>query len=968
MLQHQNNQSNTRRQRGTAGLFSLLGGAGVAAFGIGVLARSLGLTALGVACAAAGVAGAQLSKGANRAGNGARNSVGDVPEGAAPHSKASDGASNNNHADQAFSLANADAEQARSACEKPASSVQGSSPQTRQEVSADAPDHAKGKSAAASLEHASQANGEEANEENPSLSAGKNSAEGSSSSRIGASEGASEENEPSEKQGAHEKTGGINSDEFVANGEPRSSSDPDDAESVEGEEQSGLSARENAEAARTNEPESNEAHDTGTAAYIALRQRLLESSDPLAELRLAVADIHERELDADIDPSETEPPAPVETYLARRLDEAGLTKNDLDMPAVRVVSPRRTHLFYLRTNGSMTYAAKLRVLAIEAALNAYAFANRYFKSPSKATLEQVYQLCQGLTSSVCAQIPNITMELPREGQPLSDPDGEWMVREVLGQALETVQTPYRLTATYRANVACGDVAIQVDVTPASVFPGTAWVDDNTGIVPTTSDMRRQEASRYALRMGIMLAACAFHSSQRVRHVWVQGVLDTPNSHACYYHARIDRSAFRWIEMDHIVDPISCLLCLGGTLRHENGILQPIEEGFSLDDQRFCPPRRFEPVALSTRTLDPRYAYALGTSHVSDLAISDTDERQAVADSVVRNLTDSTEHNVRMIFDLAAQTPDASVKSAAQRTATKLIDGTLSDDDALAIHEEFVSGDPLTRATEKGMELLEHKDFKGAASVFEGALAPIDAGKDYQDTSSVAYRAFDSYVDRAIYNRLHLGDSRTVRLVPHAYLEAHMALAISLLAQGDLQGALKHAERGHEIAPVSGWATLNLVTCLVTLNREDDAVKQLDDLLKVAHDPQSIGLAYYQMAHLQWSRGNLLAARACFERIPTSMSQSMPTLGREFSALLSENGGEEATEPLSDEASRKILADHGIPVAPSERIAHYFYEGMAASFDAEVFPVAKNFVEQLGQLSGDDVVMDVIRSVEGEPDR
>lgn len=949
MSQHQNNQSNTHRQKGTTGLFALLGGAGVAAFGMGVLARSLGLTALGVACAAAGVAGAQLSKGANQASDGTQNFAGNESEGATSHSNASCSASNNTPADQAFASDNADARHTQAACAQLASSGQDSSPETRQEASADVPKNSEDHTAAPNLDHSSQASNEKTKEENSHFSASGNAGQESTSS--------SDSNPKDAAEGNDDPTERDTEQESVEQEEP-----------AVDEEQAGLSARDTAETARTDEPASDEAPDAGTAAYIALRQRLLKSSDPLAELRLVVANIHERELDADIDPSEAEPPAPVETYLARRLDEAGLTKDDLEMPAVRVVSPRRTHLFYLRTTGNMTYAAKLRVLAIEAALNAYAFANRYFKSPSKATLEQVYQLCQGLTSSVCAQIPNITMELPREGQPLSDPDGEWMVREVLGQALETVQTPYRLTATYRANVACGDVAIQVDVTPASVFPGTAWVDDNLGIVPTTSDMRRQEASRYALRMGIMLAACAFHASQRVRHVWVQGVLDTPNSHACYYHARIDRSAFRWIEMDHIVNPISCLLCLGGTLRHENGILQPIEEGFSLDDQRFCPPRRFEPVALSTRTLEPRYAYALGTSHVSDLAISDVDERQAVADSVVRNLTDSTEHNVHMIFDLAAQTPDASVKSAAQRTATKLIDGTLSDDDALAIHEEFVSGDPLTRATEKGMELLEHKDFKGAASVFEGALAPIDAGKDYQDTSSVAYRAFDSYVDRAIYNRLHLGDSRTVKLVPHAYLEAHMALAISLLAQGDLQGALKHAERGHEIAPVSGWGTLNLVTCLITLDREDDAVKQLDDLLKVAHDPQSIGLAYYQMGHLQWSRGNLLAARACFERIPMSMGEAMPTLGREFSTLLSENGGEEVTEPLSDDASRKILTEHGIPVAPSERIAHYFYEGMAASFDAEVFPVAKNFVEQLGQFSGDDVVMDVIHSVEGEPDR
>lgn len=698
--------------------------------------------------------------------------------------------------------------------------------------------------------------------------------------------------------------------------------------------------------------------------FSALWKRLVASSDPIAELKLVAGEIHQREIDADIDSTAAAPTA-AETYLARRLDEAGLFDTTIELPNIRIVSPRRTHLFYLRTSGPMTYAAKLRVIALEAALNACCFVNRYFRHPEEATLDQVYQLYQGLTSSVCAQIPSITMELPREGEPLSDPDGEWMVREILGQAIETVQTPYRLTALYRSNVACGDVAIQVDLTPSSVFPRTAWVPD-LGVVLTTSDMRRQEASRYGLRMGIMLAACAFHASQRVRHVWVQGVVNTPSEHRCYYHARIDRSSFRWIEMDHIVDPISCLLCLGGTLRHENGILQPIEDGFSLDDPRFCPPRRFEPIALSTRTLEPRYAHALGTKQVSGLAIDESEERSSVADNVVRRLNDSTEQNVRMIFDLASQVQDPTVKTAARRTATKLIEGTLSDSDALAVREEFVDGDDLTQAVQVAGRQLQDEDFSDAINTLQQALAPIDAAHTYEDSPNEVWRAFDSYVDRALYNRMHTDDKRTVRLVPHAYLEAHMSLAVALLAQGNVEGALEHARRGHAVAPDSSWTSLNLVTCLQAAGKDDEALDQLDQLLKVAHDPQGIGLAYYQMAHLQWMRGNLLAARACFEHIPQYMGQTLPTLGTELAILMSENGGT-SMEPLSDETSNRILREHGIPVAPSEKVAHYFYEGLAASFDAEVFPVAKSFVEQLGQLSGDDVVMNVIRSVEGEPD-
>lgn len=927
MLHEEHIPERENKPQHTGWLFSLLGGTGAAAAVLGALAHSLTLTVAGIACAIVGGGGALYDgKKADKDphAHDVRNAVAPITDSNEDASKPAPEASPTSPNAQGHFSANLDDAPKQNETTKPVSAQPASKQHERESV--DTPI--------------------DASEVAPA--SGSTAADNTEAKRQ-----ADSGTQPEADASAEEVTPSSLSKKNDA-GQPGSSKDQTSVAS-QGDEQITAESPDVDDATQQN---SDPTH------FHALWKRLLGTSDPIAELKLVVGEIHEREIDADIDASAT-PPTAVESYLARRLNEAGLFDSSVELPSIRVVSPRRTRLFYLRTSGPMSYAAKLRVIAIEAALNSFCFVNRYFKHPEEATLEQVYQLYQGLTSSVCAQIPSITMELPHEGEPLSDPDGEWMVREILGQAIETVQTPYRLTATYRSNVACGDVAIQVDLTPAAVFPGTAWVPE-LGIVPTTSDMRRQEASRYGLRMGIMLAACAFHASQRVRHVWVQGIVNTPTAHRCYYHARIDRSSFRWIEMDHIVDPISCLLCLGGTLRHENGILQPIEDGFSLDDERFCPPRRFEPVALSSRTLEPRYAQALGTKKVSGLAIDESEERASIADDVVRRLNGSTEQNVRMIFDLASQVRDPTVKSAAQRTATKLIEGTLSDNDALAVREEFVDGDDLTQAVQLAGRQLQSEDFSDAISTLQKALDPIDAAHTYEDNTDEVWRAFDSYVDRALYNRMHADDKRTVKLVPHAYLEAHMSLAVALLAEGDIEQALEHAQRGHAVAPDSSWTSLNLVTCLQAAGKDDEAMEQLDQLLKVAHDPQGIGLAYYQMAHLQWMRGNLLAARACFEHIPQYIGSALPTLDTELLMLMNENGGT-TIEPLSDETSNRILTEHGIPVAPSEKIAHYFYEGLAASFDAEVFPVAKSFVEQLGQLSGDDVVMNIIRSVEGEPD-
>ena len=51
-----------------------------------------------------------------------------------------------------------------------------------------------------------------------------------------------------------------------------------------------------------------------------------------------------------------------------------------------------------------------------------------------------------------------------------DPDGEWAVRHAISQAIESFQLPYRLVANFRSNVADGNVAIEVQLTPGDVFP------------------------------------------------------------------------------------------------------------------------------------------------------------------------------------------------------------------------------------------------------------------------------------------------------------------------------------------------------------------------------------------------------------------------------------------------------------------------------------------------------------------
>ncbi len=701
-------------------------------------------------------------------------------------------------------------------------------------------------------------------------------------------------------------------------------------------------------------------------------ERILASPDPVAEMRLVVDDVHRREIDADVDP-EAEAPTVEESFLARQLDDAGLMDDSVELPELSCIRLRLTGLFYLRCAATeMTYAAKLRIVSLEAALNAaqlvHTFAERAgAEVADQLDLEGAYRIYQGFCSSICAQVPNVdgraTVRTTGAGE---NPNGEWAVRRALSWAIEVIRLPYRLTANYRCNLALGDVAIQVDLTPASVFPRSAYVE-GLGVVPTSGEMRRKEASRYALRVGLALAACAFHTSQRVRHVWVQGVLDTPSSRTCYYHARFSRSAFSWLELDGIVDPISCYQCLGGHLHHEGGVLRPVEMGFSLDDERFCPPRRYELPNSSERVLPERYARALGATRVSDLAIDEEGLRSQVADDVVRGLGSSTAANVRMMLDLAKRADDDSVSRAARRTARRLIDGSLSDDDGLAVREEFVHGDDLSRAVERANGLAGDQRFPAMVETLEGALAPIEEKGDFEDGADTVFRYFGSYVDRTFYNRLHGDDGRELRLVPRSYVEALIMLSGALLVQGEPERATRWARRAAEVAPMSPRACFVLSSSLMAQGATEEATGLLCRFLEEAHDATSAAMAYYQLAHIEWAQHHLLAAQACYLRILGIVRQPVPLVATELAYLASLLGEGDEVDADPERVSA-LLEAYGIPVAPTERMERIFAEGLSASFDAELFPVAKSFIDVLASETGDDVIMGIMRSVEGEPDQ
>ncbi|MCH3967973.1 MAG: tetratricopeptide repeat protein [Atopobiaceae bacterium] len=703
----------------------------------------------------------------------------------------------------------------------------------------------------------------------------------------------------------------------------------------------------------------------------ALSSQLLDSADPIADLKLVVGDIRTREAHASGLTAHPEVPelAPcgLESYLARTLEEAGLFSKDVDLPAIDVVRPHRSGLFYLRIEEeSFPYLAKVRVVSIEAALNATLFAALCVDDPAHASIEECYEVAARIESSVTAQ-------LPPEDSPIGRPPevnqlGEWSVRQALAVGVESFRLPYRLATDFRLNVAERRAAFEVDVTPAEAFPTSVWSGELGRVIPTTSTMRRQLASDYALRVGILVAAHAFRCSERVDTVHVAGILDNGSTHRCYYSVCFDRRRFRRIDLGDLADPQAAYASFDATVDLVGGVLTPIVQGFSLDDERFCPARRYESVDLSDRRLTGMPAEVLHADRVSDLAIHEEARREHMADAIARNLSESTEKNVRMILDLTQGDPDPTVAYAARRTVTGLIDGTLDEHDALDVEREFVSGDELSHAIERASDLLEAHDASTASRLLADALDPIDSFGLYEDDGTTTWRYFSSYVSRALYNKLLAKEGEQVNLVPDAYLEAHLLLSSACILQEDAQGALEHAERAMQVAPLDARGYLRAARAHENLEQWDEATHVLMDMLRLAHDPESLGVGYYRLAFMEWHAGNILAAGACYRKSLGFSSSCRAMAAMELRTLEVSTGSGPAQVTDDTTETDKVLVAHEIPLAPTREVSDALVTCAEAATDAEVFPVARNFATLLGALTGDDVMVDIMRSIETEPDR
>jgi tetratricopeptide (TPR) repeat protein len=255
----------------------------------------------------------------------------------------------------------------------------------------------------------------------------------------------------------------------------------------------------------------------------------------------------------------------------------------------------------------------------------------------------------------------------------------------------------------------------------------------------------------------------------------------------------------------------------------------------------------------------------------------------------------------------------------------------------------------------------------AAAILRDALRDYEGAHSLADTETSVHRFFRSYCDRALFNRLMANEGQKTILVPDAYYQARLMLAQAALAGGEAEEARRQSASMMVLAPMDTSAYLLHAQAQTALGDLEGAKETLILLLEHAYDPETLGNAYAALAQIFEQIGDEMASAASWRRCTRFVSSSYLMAVMNLNSL-SQKKPTEMAKMETDEDVDYVLASHNVPAAPTEEVSEAFVLAMRAAFDAEVFPVAKNFVDVLAMLSGDDVVLDISRSLEGEPDR
>lgn len=612
---------------------------------------------------------------------------------------------------------------------------------------------------------------------------------------------------------------------------------------------------------------------------------------------------------------------------------------------------RNDRWWLMPRSGEMGEEAYDGLLAIEATLNAY---DDLESRSWPGGMTQTWRLAQ-----IFAEVADLR---PHEGagtrleRALLDgarDDGEWGCRVRMANDLENLPAPFRIEATFRANLSRGLV-------------GASVVAPRPACFTMFEDSRRPAWARaYALRLALLLARRALASSPHVTRVVVN----------CREHGSestvlsLDlgkRDLERLLPLARRAALVDEGLPEDPSLRFRlapGGWLAPVEPFLDLACEELVPEDRHRTVELDRTPCDEALRRSCGAGRACDLGIMEKAGRAEAWLKVERELGGTTQEAVSRLMALRDSTDDATVADACERACRELVDGTVDVGDARALSQVFVDGSALARAVRRARGALSGEPspdiLEQALESLEAALAPAAQTGAYLDGPGVVYRYFNSLPERIAYNLEGPNDGRDVRLVPDEYYMAHSYASRMLGTLGRHEEALAHAEELVRVAPVTPDALLCKARCLEDLSRIFEAADLLMDGIRLSSTARDMAICFYRLAFMEWRLGRSDLSVACYQRAMGLHSDVAEQAALELRDLLA---AQPDLSELAEEDVLPALEAGGIPVGAVDALRRRTRDAVAACTDAGLFAVARPLCGALLELCRDDALVGVYRSL------
>lgn len=747
-------------------------------------------------------------------------------------------------------------------------------------------------------------------------------------------------------------------------------------------------------------------------------RRLLSEQDALS----ALEQVEGETLMAEDDPA-MRPPA-LMSCLARWLQEAGLQEAltqsfGVREPQLRVAYPTRySKMIFVNPTDESILSDRV-CWQIESALNRYLLVKQKLAADAvDAALWQVLSCDQALrTTELLAQAKDA---LHPVDQAAIKAAGEWAVRSGVARDMESIRSPYRFEAEFRADVSAGVVAFDllapdVRMMPVSARPGSG--------VPLPSEKRIQMARDYAMTLGILLAASAFHRGRDVQRVAVTSFMfsleDEPDS-GPLYQVVFDRQRFSGY-VDLLGDPTPDLegffapfMADGEMVAAEDGLslmedqiaqipgfeessytiekpntpsmvyelssLDPFQGELSLGPQAFDLVKqlpsdkvRYMLPGQESRIMSDFAQTALGCTTTAGLSVNHDARYRYVAEQLseqVAHAQTSTEC-IRIIRATQEKSDDPSVLEGCNRLMAALAQDQVDSTDQNQVVATFLGRDRFLDALVESRAVGDG-DPRRAMAILRAVVDEALAAGVFKDTDTTVHRVFDSTTSRLVYNLVRRGilevpgldlsqeREKSVELAPDSFY--YCLVDLVRLAGMEFSGAdqvMRYGKIAIALAPTMTAGYRQVARGLMLSGDLGTARTYLLRALRFALHPSDIGMSYYQLGYIEWKSGRYKGAMACYCK---SMAL-FPELRMQVFAELRQMLHERRIQLIEGKDADRVLAQAGIPVAPNSRILDALHMASAAIVDEGLFPSAQNVLSTELHYRPDDALSHVLRSLD-----